>query len=277
MSRTTLSVAASVLSFFVLSPAARGDTLVVRPRLETCWTGRANVNGGKWSGNLAIITNPDFRAWAMFDLALVPDSSRVTAASLHYVNFPGRDSAFSLWRHLSSDPLTASGPVLYAECGSAPVASDTAYEPVSGEAIRMLNDAGLAAIQAGLTSDRVVFGWQRYNSLGWRYARGIETPGQEPYLVVAFVPPVGVGEIAQGGWRRANVPTIVRGSLNLQSSISNRQSAELLDASGRKVLELQTGANDVRRLSPGVYFVRGEGSRARGAEGSRVTKVVVTR
>ncbi len=29
----------------------------------------------------------------------------------------------------------------------------------------------------------------------------------------------------------------------------------LLDVSGRKVLALHSGANDVRRLSPGVYFV----------------------
>ncbi|MFO7675597.1 MAG: T9SS type A sorting domain-containing protein [bacterium] len=32
--------------------------------------------------------------------------------------------------------------------------------------------------------------------------------------------------------------------------------AALLDASGRKVMELQPGDNDVRHLAPGVYFVR---------------------
>jgi hypothetical protein len=30
----------------------------------------------------------------------------------------------------------------------------------------------------------------------------------------------------------------------------------LLDSSGRKVLDLHPGANDVRALAPGVYFVR---------------------
>ncbi len=44
----------------------------------------------------------------------------------------------------------------------------------------------------------------------------------------------------------------------------------LLDASGRKVLDLQPGANDVRRLSPGVYFVRE-------AQAQAVRKIVVTR
>ena len=43
----------------------------------------------------------------------------------------------------------------------------------------------------------------------------------------------------------------------------------LLDISGRKVLELQPGANDVRGLAPGVYFVR--------SEPSAVTKVVIQR
>jgi hypothetical protein len=32
--------------------------------------------------------------------------------------------------------------------------------------------------------------------------------------------------------------------------------AELLDVTGRQVLKLQPGANDVRHLSPGIYFVR---------------------
>jgi len=55
--------------------------------------------------------------------------------------------------------------------------------------------------------------------------------------------------------RRTQDPTIVRGSLNLQLPISNRQSAELLDASGRRVADLRPGANDVSRLAPGLYFV----------------------
>ena len=31
----------------------------------------------------------------------------------------------------------------------------------------------------------------------------------------------------------------------------------LLDATGRRIMELMPGANDVRHLAPGVYFVRG--------------------
>ena len=51
-------------------------------------------------------------------------------------------------------------------------------------------------------------------------------------------------------------------------------SSVLLDISGREVLNLKPGANDVRRLAPGVYFVRDEG-RGAGDEGRRIRKVVV--
>jgi hypothetical protein len=59
--------------------------------------------------------------------------------------------------------------------------------------------------------------------------------------------------------------TIVRGALNLQPAIHNPQSEiALLDISGRKVLDLRPGANDVSHLAPGVFFVR-ERSAAGGA------------
>jgi hypothetical protein len=51
--------------------------------------------------------------------------------------------------------------------------------------------------------------------------------------------------------------------------------AILLDASGRKVMDLRPGPNDVSRLAPGVYFVRQASGVEREASG--VNKVVVTR
>ncbi len=51
--------------------------------------------------------------------------------------------------------------------------------------------------------------------------------------------------------------TIVRGVLCLAGDASRKpQAASLLDISGRKVVNLRSGANDVSRLVPGVYFVR---------------------
>lgn len=69
--------------------------------------------------------------------------------------------------------------------------------------------------------------------------------------------------------------TVVHGILNLQPAICNLQSeVALLDVGGRKVMALKPGANDVSRLSPGVYFVRQASDVER--EASNVTKVVLT-
>jgi hypothetical protein len=64
--------------------------------------------------------------------------------------------------------------------------------------------------------------------------------------------------------------TIVRGVLFLTGDRrqKTKDHAALLDAAGRKVMELQPGPNDVRHLGPGVYFVSSPAS---------VGKVVLTR
>jgi hypothetical protein len=70
-------------------------------------------------------------------------------------------------------------------------------------------------------------------------------------------------------------PTIVRGVLELGAADSRQNTecgAELLDVSGRKVLNLHPGANDVRAQAPGVYFVRDAQAPAQA-----VRKVVITR
>ncbi len=72
-------------------------------------------------------------------------------------------------------------------------------------------------------------------------------------------------------------PTIVRGVLwQGDRGQKTGDRAELLDVSGRKVLGLKPGANDVRALVPGVYFVRGPETED-GRPFAAVRKVVVTR
>jgi YVTN family beta-propeller protein len=83
------------------------------------------------------------------------------------------------------------------------------------------------------------------------------------------------GELASGSTR--SMATVVRGVLFLPEAASHKpQAASLLDVSGRKVLDLKPGANDVRRLAPGVYFVREE-PEATGRKPQAVRKIVVTR
>jgi hypothetical protein len=72
--------------------------------------------------------------------------------------------------------------------------------------------------------------------------------------------------------------TVVRGVLNLR--IGSRQQVVdrdgLLDAAGRKVMDFCAGANDVSRLSPGVYFVK-EQPQAASHTPQSVRKVIVPR
>ena len=88
------------------------------------------------------------------------------------------------------------------------------------------------------------------------------------------ITPFGTGIRDSGvGNRRAvgHFPSIIRGVLNLQSATCNLKSEiRLVDISGCKVLELHSGANDVRTLAPGIYFVRERPA-------SAVRKVIVTR
>ncbi|MEO0070039.1 MAG: hypothetical protein ABIK18_04510, partial [candidate division WOR-3 bacterium] len=69
-------------------------------------------------------------------------------------------------------------------------------------------------------------------------------------------PNVGIEErflpTANGSWRAA---TIVRNVLELEP-VSGHRSSVLFDISGRKVLELMPGENNIRHLAPGVYFIR---------------------
>jgi hypothetical protein len=92
-------------------------------------------------------------------------------------------------------------------------------------------------------------------------------------------------------------PTIVGGVLVWSATtpwlrnvgdIALHNRAALLDIAGRKVMSLQPGENDIRRLAPGVYFVREEGPRGepsdgtcedaeQGSQGSSVRKFVIQR
>jgi hypothetical protein len=73
--------------------------------------------------------------------------------------------------------------------------------------------------------------------------------------------------------RTTNTATIVRGVLFLPPSLLSPPSS-LLSIDGRKVMSLKAGANDVSRLSPGVYFVREAQAQAQ-AQATR--KVIVTK
>jgi DNA-binding beta-propeller fold protein YncE len=72
--------------------------------------------------------------------------------------------------------------------------------------------------------------------------------------------------------------TICRGVLrHLPTANSPQLPAGLLDITGRRVMDLKSGENDIRHVAPGVYFVREEGPRILGSKGSSVRKIVIQR
>jgi len=93
--------------------------------------------------------------------------------------------------------------------------------------------------------------------------------------------PPGVAEEMSNAELRAtnNSPTVVRNVLFLPkmgtvpSGTVPIFEPSLLDISGRKVLDLNPGANDVRALAPGVYFVRETQAQA---QAQAVRKIVLT-
>jgi hypothetical protein len=95
-----------------------------------------------------------------------------------------------------------------------------------------------------------------YGSPGnWTVAGGGE------YCFFAWVTE-GMTGVREGRWTEPAVnpglPCLARGTLLVpKSAFRNPKSAMvMLDVSGRKVMDLEPGANDVSRLSPGIYFCR---------------------
>ncbi len=83
----------------------------------------------------------------------------------------------------------------------------------------------------------------------------------------------GVEEGAPLAVRRATpIATLVRGVLVLPEAAG----ANLLDVSGRRVMKLRPGANPVRHLAPGVYFIREHSAFSKEHSGL-VQKVVILR
>ncbi len=141
-----------------------------------------------------------------------------------------------------------------------------------------------------ITNDTTVGNWYPdigADSTGHAYVVWYKPSVQSGKVWFATNAPLGIAEETPNAELRApnSSPTVVRGVLLLdglgtRSELPERNSvmsrAALLDVGGRKVMNLQPGANDVSRISPGVYFIR-EGPGIRGEGPGKTQKVVVTR
>jgi hypothetical protein len=91
----------------------------------------------------------------------------------------------------------------------------------------------------------------------------------------SFPPGIGAGTVPPA--RSKPLASIVRGVLFLPDDRrpGTGDRTALLDIAGREVLDLRPGANDVRSLAPGVYFVREE-PQAVNSKPQAVRKVIIT-
>lgn len=123
-----------------------------------------------------------------------------------------------------------------------------------------------------------------YSSAYGIYLTGLEYPDPDTLRAYNTIhdyvdgdirePGVGIEERPLGPICATEPPTIIRGVLFLPEASDHRpQSSSLLDISGRKVLDLGPGPNDVSHLAPGVYFVREAGAQV---HAQVVRKVVLT-
>jgi DNA-binding beta-propeller fold protein YncE len=134
------------------------------------------------------------------------------------------------------------------------VSGNYAYVADGGAGLRIIN----------VSNPQSPFEAGYYDTPGWAY--GVAVSGNYAYVadreaglrIIEFYG-AGVAETLNTEVRTPNRgPTIIRGVLNLgvDSGQYSAFRAELLDISGRKVMVLAPGVNDVRRLAPGVYFIR---------------------
>jgi phosphoribosylformylglycinamidine (FGAM) synthase PurS component len=216
-----------------------------------------------WQGFIGSGNDYDILAARVTPAGTVPDSTGIVLSQAAYdqrsasIGFDGANFLVVWADHRSSSYLDIYG----ARVTPAGVVFD------SGPVVRQEGNQDVPALGRGVGSSMflVYQGWT--GTVGGKIYNTYRTWGRvDPNPAVAEVTNPEVRKMNSGA-------TVVRGVMFLAERASSSTSC-LLDVSGRKVLDLQPGANDVRGLAPGVYFVREAQAQA---QAQVVRKVVVTR
>jgi hypothetical protein len=229
--------------------------------------------------------------WMRFNTTPIPDNATIIAARIRYLVFHWEMSFDFQFTAVNADPVSTGARDLYAAIRDGVVCADLPMGRLRDTTD--LNVAGVAPIQNSLGRNWVTFGLWGYgwshilNERAWITGWNNNPRADSPWLDVDY----SVASVAElGSQSHPDSPfgsPIVRGVLSAPASgVARQASSALLDISGRKVLDLHAGANDVSRLAPGVYLVSASSPFSSPTEGERVgvrgrhlsiVKVIVTR
>jgi hypothetical protein len=257
-----------------------------------------------------LVTRPDSGLWAVYEMS-IGGSSRISMMKIVQ-----RDTVRGRWIANGTDPVATADSagrlwILYSELAMHWVSSQVIVDssPVDSQLITDVAEGPAYVTCGGGHVDGLVWvAWPHYTShrVMVNYAfetewspswpasdsqglpKGIAVANERVYVV--FRTPNGrlysvYGKSTPGIQQRpepivatSRHPSVIRGVLFLQGDRGpgTGDRAALLDIAGRKLIELQPGANDVSRLSPGVYFVR-EQPQASGLKLEAIQKVLVVR
>jgi hypothetical protein len=250
----------------------------LKPREVGYWDGPLSTMDVALSGNLAYVAQNDsdlyvvdvskpLAPYAVGHCSLPGFALRV-AVSGDFAYVAGFDVAGKLW------VIDVSNPQEPYQVGGAFFPGTAKGVAVSGDFVYVVSRQGLYVIDVSDPPNPHLAGWYATECGGIVMSGGLAyTPGLDIFEFLGE----GVEETPNAEVRTTKcLPAVVRGVLLLPGRSSSSPSTSfLIDASGRKVLDLSPGANDVRALAPGVYFVRGEGRGT--ADEGRIHKVVITR
>ncbi|MBM3315013.1 hypothetical protein FJY71_04120 [candidate division WOR-3 bacterium] len=223
-----------------------------------------------------------------------PNVLFVNAATLAVVDsVPAGSYAGVFYYHRRWDRLYVEGnPVLAIDCGtlnvdSIPLVCEPAVHDTIADFLCLVHhrEVAVVACSSNAIVARFRYGEPWFAAWSPETRRVFVSDGTNDCVWV-FRDSAGVG-IGGAAYRArptgSRQPTIVRGVLRLgaehgpiplgESGLYLKPRAVLLDAAGRKVMDLRPSDNDVRQLAPGVYFVMEKGLKGRGLEGS--SRVVV--
>jgi len=254
-----------------------------------------------------LVTRPDSGLWASYDMFTFGDSVAMLRIVQH-------DSARSCWNGDGSAPAATADSsgrlwILYSQLNGYWLQSAVIMDSEEVDS-KLVSDNTAGRGCATTDFEGIVWAAWKVRSFGTvavNYSTGGDWSGPEQTSAMTGVPKgiaadangrvyvlfqttagqlysvyrtsrPGVQEVTPDLVADSRVATVVRGLLQVSPRLtasSPQPDIELYDANGRKVLDLKSGANDVSRLSPGVYFVRSASGVERPA--SSVHKVVVTR